>query len=47
MTDHQFRLEFDVRDYECHMEGIVNDAVYLNYLEHVRHVFLKPSGIDP
>ena len=46
MIDHQFRLEFDVRDYECDMEGIVNNAIYLNYLEHTRHVFLKQSGVD-
>lgn len=41
-----FRLELDVRDYECDMEGIVNNAVYLNYLEHTRHVYLKHRGID-
>jgi acyl-CoA thioester hydrolase len=41
-----FSLEFDVRDYECDMEGIVNNAVYQNYLEHARHVFLKGKGID-
>lgn len=41
-----FRLEFDVRDYECDIEGIVNNAVYQNYLEHARHVFLKERGID-
>jgi acyl-CoA thioester hydrolase len=41
-----FELDFDVRDYECDMEGIVNNAVYLNYLEHTRHVFLKKNGLD-
>jgi acyl-CoA thioester hydrolase len=41
-----FELEFDVRDYECDMEGIVNNAVYQNYLEHARHVFLKQHHID-
>lgn len=46
MTDYQFKLEFEVRDYECDVEGIVNNAVYLNYLEHTRHVFLKQRGID-
>jgi acyl-CoA thioester hydrolase len=41
-----FELELEVRDYECDIEGIVNNAVYLNYLEHARHVFLKSRGLD-
>ena len=44
--DYQFKLELEVRDYECDFQGIVNNAVYLNYLEHARHLFLKQSGID-
>ncbi|NVK73059.1 4-hydroxybenzoyl-CoA thioesterase [Marinomonas sp. CT5] len=28
------------------MQGIVNNAVYQNYLEHARHQFLKSSGLD-
>jgi len=47
MTDiHAFTLEFEVRDYECDLQGIVNNAVYQNYLEHARHVFLKTQGLD-
>ena len=46
MPEYQFTLEFEVRDYECDMEGIVNNAVYQHYLEHARHVFLKQQGID-
>jgi acyl-CoA thioester hydrolase len=42
----QFELNFDVRDYECDLQGIVNNAVYQHYLEHARHVFLKQRGID-
>ena len=41
-----FELEFEVRDYECDLQGIVNNAVYLNYLEHTRHRHLKSLGID-
>ena len=39
-------LSFEVRDYECDLQGIVNNAVYQNYLEHARHQFLKMRGID-
>lgn len=35
-----------VRDYECDLQGIVNNAIYLNYLEHTRHEFLKSAGVD-
>ena len=46
MADYQFRLEMKVRDYECDMQGIVNNAIYQNYLEHCRHEFLLSAGID-
>jgi acyl-CoA thioester hydrolase len=42
---YQFIFPLSVRDYECDYEGIVNNAVYLNYLEHTRHEFLKQSGL--
>jgi acyl-CoA thioester hydrolase len=46
MRSYQFTLEFEVRDYECDLQGIVNNAVYQNYLEHTRHVFIKQQGLD-
>lgn len=46
MTAPPFTIDLAVRDYECDMEGIVNNAVYLNYLEHARHEFLRSTGID-
>jgi acyl-CoA thioester hydrolase len=45
MKDYRFRLDFEVRDYECDLSGIVNNAVYQHYLEHARHLFLKKQGI--
>ena len=44
MSEQGIHIELEVRDYECDMEGIVNNAVYLNYLEHARHAFLKQKG---
>ena len=41
-----FSLDFQVRDYECDLQGVVNNAVYQNYLEHARHEYLKGLGID-
>ena len=45
MSPYIFELEMQVRDYECDMEGIVNNANYQHYLEHTRHEFLAASGI--
>ena len=39
-------LEFSVRDYECDLQGVVNNANYQHYLEHARHEFLLSKGIS-
>jgi len=44
MSDQPIKIELEVRDYECDMEGIINNAVYMNYLEHARHAYIKRKG---
>lgn len=46
MDQNVFTLEMAVRDYECDLQAVVNNAVYQNYLEHARHEYLKSLGID-
>ncbi len=46
MENYDFSLTMSVRDYECDMQGIVNNSVYQNYLEHARHEFLNEAGIS-
>ena len=46
MQNYEFTYQMAVRDYECDLQGIVNNAVYQNYLEHVRHEYLKGINID-
>jgi acyl-CoA thioester hydrolase len=41
-----YELPFKVRDYECDLQGIVNNAVYQSYIEHTRHEFIKYIGLD-
>lgn len=45
-NNYDYELEFKVRDYECDLQGIVNNSVYQNYLEHTRHEFLDSLGVN-
>jgi acyl-CoA thioester hydrolase len=42
----QFEIEMKVRDYECDVQGIVNNANYLHYFENTRHEFMQSLGIS-
>lgn len=44
MEKYIFELTMKVRDYECDLQGIVNNANYQHYLEHTRHEFLHTIG---
>ncbi len=44
--DYHFTTRMAVRDYECDIEGIVNNAQYIHYCEHTRHLFLKECGLS-
>ncbi|MDE5728481.1 MAG: acyl-CoA thioesterase, partial [Duncaniella sp.] len=43
-TEPPFQITFGVRDYECDVQGIVNNANYLHYLELTRHAFCEERG---
>lgn len=55
--DYIFEMPLRVRDYEVDSQGIVNNAIYLHYIEHTRHEFcrwagtsfraMQQQGIDP
>lgn len=44
--EYTFILNFKVRDYECDLQDIVNNANYQHYTEHTRHEFLRSRGIS-
>ena len=46
MSKYIYELEMKVRDYECDLQGIVNNANYQHYLEHTRHEFLLTTGVS-
>lgn len=46
MSREGFITDFKVRDYECDLQGIVNNSVYQNYFEHARHEYLLDLGLS-
>lgn len=44
--NYAFHLEMKVRDYECDLQGVVNNANYLHYMEHTRHEFWEHLGAN-
>ncbi|MDD2476098.1 MAG: acyl-CoA thioesterase [Dysgonamonadaceae bacterium] len=41
-----FEHEMKVRDYECDVQGHVNNANYQHYFEATRHEFLEHEGLN-
>lgn len=46
MDKYIYEMKMKVRDYECDLQGIVNNANYQHYIEHTRHEFLFSVGIS-
>lgn len=46
MDRYVYELTLKVRDYECDLQSIVNNANYQHYLEHARHEFLCSVGVS-
>ena len=44
--EYRYSLRMKVRDYECDLQGIVNNANYQHYTEHTRHEFILEQGIS-
>ena len=46
LDNYKFSHEMKVRDYECDLQGIVNNANYQHYMEHSRHELLEKLGVN-
>ncbi|MFA6830804.1 MAG: acyl-CoA thioesterase [Bacteroidaceae bacterium] len=45
-AEYIYEMTMKVRDYECDLQGIVNNANYQHYMEHTRHEFLESIGLS-
>ena len=46
LENYIFTHKMKVRDYECDLQGVVNNANYQHYMEHARHEFLETLGVN-
>ena len=46
LDDYKFTHGMKVRDYECDLQGIINNANYQHYMEHSRHELLDSLGVN-
>ncbi|MDR0697900.1 MAG: acyl-CoA thioesterase [Tannerella sp.] len=44
MKEYIFKIEMKVRDYECDLQGVVNNSNYQRYMEHTRHEYMEVLG---
>ena len=44
MKQYIYQFEMKTRDYECDVQGVVNNANYQHYLEVARHEFIQSIG---
>lgn len=46
MKSYTYQIELKTRDYECDIQGVVNNANYQHYLEVTRHEFIQSIGVS-
>ena len=44
--ENYYRWDAQVRDYELDIQGVVNHAIYVHYIEQARNDFARNVGID-
>lgn len=46
MKEFTYKIGMKTRDYECDVQGVVNNANYQHYLEVTRHEFIQSIGLS-
>ncbi|MDR0835431.1 MAG: acyl-CoA thioesterase [Tannerella sp.] len=46
MKKYIFEMTMKVRDYECDLQGVVNNSNYQRYMEHTRHEYMETLGLN-